>query len=72
MPKAMFDNAAPAPTAANQPQATVAPVKLSDGSFAHNVLLKVGGIEIVFAAMDVHRASQLANAINDCAWIERV
>lgn len=55
----------------DEPVATIAKVTLTDNSIAWNVLLKVEGQTIVFAAYNARHAQQLALAMNGCAWIER-
>ena len=68
--RAMFANSQPKTKNARNVTARVASVKLSDGSYAYNVLVIVDGATVTFAAEDVHHASRLQTEINGCAWIE--
>jgi hypothetical protein len=56
----------------NDKPATIAPVKLSDGSISYSVLIRVPGerSRMVLAATDAHHAARLRDEINACAWVE--
>lgn len=50
--------------------ASIAVVKLSDGSFSYNVLLKAGKTEIVLACLCRVHAERLKRELNVVAWAD--
>ncbi len=52
------------------PRAMPLHVKLSDGSLACHVLVRVEGREICFACLDKAHADLLREAMNQCSWVE--
>lgn len=50
--------------------ASIAVVKLSDGSFSYNVLLKAGKTEIALACLCRVHAERLKRELNAVAWAE--